>query len=145
MHHVPEQHGEVQREAVEHATPKLRLFAMSSPGRQVQPQGPSASERHTPIVDAPQPKPAGHPSMRESYLKRRERAPGEAVDVKLADRLSNVQRLDTHPSPDKQRSYYPETVENILTLSRRRPWFAMQFSAWRHVFSHLEARQQQES
>jgi guanosine-3',5'-bis(diphosphate) 3'-pyrophosphohydrolase len=83
-------------------------------------------------------------AARQSYLSRLEEAPGAAIDVKLADRLSNVQRLDTHPSPDKQRSYYRETVESILPLSSGRPWFATQFSQWRHVFSHLEAPQQEE-
>jgi (p)ppGpp synthase/HD superfamily hydrolase len=28
--------------------------------------------------------------------------------MKLADRLSNIQRLDTHPRPEKRRDYYNE-------------------------------------
>jgi guanosine-3',5'-bis(diphosphate) 3'-pyrophosphohydrolase len=82
--------------------------------------------------------------VRRSYLNRFEQAPGAAVDVKLADRLSNVQRLDTHPSADKQRLYYRETIENIVPLTAQRPWFATQFAAWQRTFRHLEAPERTE-
>jgi GTP pyrophosphokinase len=76
---------------------------------------------------------------RGDYLARLARAPAAALDVKLADRLSNVQRLDTHPRPDKRRAYYRETVESILPLAAGRPWFAARFGAWRQAFRHLES------
>ena len=84
-------------------------------------------------------------AARQSYLDRLERAPEQAVDVKLADRLSNVQRLDTHPRPEKQRSYYRETVETIVPLARRRPWFEQRFSSWRDAYRHLESPERAES
>lgn len=84
-------------------------------------------------------------AARDRYLRRLERAPDRAVDVKLADRLSNVQRLDTHPRPDKQRSYYRETVDSIMPLAVRRPWFATQFSSWRDAYRHLETPERSES
>jgi len=89
--------------------------------------------------------PAQADAARQTYLRRLERAPEAAVDIKLADRLSNVQRLDTHPRPDKRRSYYRETVDSIVPLARGRPWFEMQFASWRDAFRHLEAPQRSES
>jgi hypothetical protein len=53
------------------------------------------------------------------------------VLVKLADRLSNVQRLDRHPRPEKRRPYYRETVEWILPLAARVPFFDEEFGRWR--------------
>ncbi|HEX3733237.1 MAG TPA: HD domain-containing protein, partial [Mycobacteriales bacterium] len=41
-------------------------------------------------------------ALREDYLRRFEQAPYEVLVVKLADRYSNVQRLQTHPRPEKQ-------------------------------------------
>lgn len=75
---------------------------------------------------------------RRDYLARLQRAPAAALDVKLADRLSNVQRLDTHPRADKRRSYYRETVERIVPLAAGRPWFAAQFAAWQTAFRHVD-------
>jgi (p)ppGpp synthase/HD superfamily hydrolase len=77
-------------------------------------------------------------ASRRDYLARLRDAPAAALDVKLADRLSNVQRLDTHPRPEKQRSYYRETVESIVPLAAGRPWFAAQFAAWQNAFRYLE-------
>jgi (p)ppGpp synthase/HD superfamily hydrolase len=57
--------------------------------------------------------------------------------VKLADRLSNVQRLDTHPRPDKRRSYYQETLRSIVPLAQSHPWFRQWYAAWRNAFDHL--------
>ena len=74
---------------------------------------------------------------REAYLERLRSAPREALLVKLADRASNVQRLDTHPRPEKQRKYYAETVRTIVPLSSVHPWFADWYTTWQREFAHL--------
>lgn len=74
---------------------------------------------------------------RAAYLARLRTAPPDALLVKLADRLSNVQRLDTHPRPEKRRSYYLETVSSIVPLARSHPWFRQWYAAWRDAFAHL--------
>lgn len=71
---------------------------------------------------------------RAAYLDRLHDAPDEAILVKLADRLSNVQRLDTHPRPEKRRNYYDETIAAIVPLAERHPWFHDWYSAWRNEF-----------
>lgn len=71
-----------------------------------------------------------------AYLRRLRDAPRAAVLVKLADRMSNVQRLDQMP-PDFQRRYYAETVTYILPLAADEPWFAQWYAAWRGHFAHL--------
>lgn len=76
-------------------------------------------------------------ASRAAYLDRLRRAPGDAILVKLADRLSNVQRLNTHPRPEKARAYYDETVRSILPLAERHPWFRDWFGAWRTEFRAL--------
>jgi len=73
-----------------------------------------------------------------AYLRRLADAPDEAVLVKLADRLSNVQRLGTHPRPEKRRDYYRETVRFIVPLAERHPWFRAWFGAWRAESGHLD-------
>ncbi|PPK65265.1 HD domain-containing protein [Actinokineospora auranticolor] len=79
----------------------------------------------------------GREEARAAYLARLGSAPDDAVLVKLADRLSNVQRLDTHPRPEKARSYYAETVRSILPLAERHPWFRDWFHTWRLEFGAL--------
>lgn len=74
---------------------------------------------------------------REAYLTRLRSAPAEAVLVKLADRASNVQRLHTHPRPEKQRKYYAETVRTIVPLSSAHPWFAQWYETWQQEYAHL--------
>jgi guanosine-3',5'-bis(diphosphate) 3'-pyrophosphohydrolase len=74
---------------------------------------------------------------RQEYLARLKTAPADALLVKLADRLSNVQRLNTHPRPEKQRSYYQETVASIVPLAQTHPWFGTWYSTWQQEFSHL--------
>ena len=76
-------------------------------------------------------------AARLAYLRRLASAPPEAVLVKLADRLSNVQRLDRHPRPEKRRSYYRETVDWILPLAAGVPFFHEQFGRWRERFAEL--------
>ncbi|WP_063784106.1 HD domain-containing protein [Streptomyces sp. SBT349] len=74
---------------------------------------------------------------RAAYLARLRHAPDDALLVKLADRLSNVQRLDTHPRPEKRRSYYRETVRAIVPLAQSHPWFREWYAVWREAFAHL--------
>jgi (p)ppGpp synthase/HD superfamily hydrolase len=78
--------------------------------------------------------------VREKYFARLHSAPVKAIAIKLADRLSNVQKLDTHPRPEKQKAYYRETVEKIVPLASRIPWFDLQFEAWCERFSYLAER-----
>ncbi|OHV73636.1 hypothetical protein BCD48_33170 [Pseudofrankia sp. BMG5.36] len=49
-----------------------------------------------------------------------------------------VQRLGTHPRPEKRRDYYRETVRFIVPLAERHPWFRDWFDAWRAEFGHLD-------
>jgi (p)ppGpp synthase/HD superfamily hydrolase len=79
----------------------------------------------------------GKEAARLAYLRRLATAPPQAVLVKLADRLSNVQRLDRHPRPEKRRSYYRETVEWILPLAAGVPFFHEQFGRWRERYAEL--------
>jgi guanosine-3',5'-bis(diphosphate) 3'-pyrophosphohydrolase len=76
-------------------------------------------------------------AARVGYLRRLAAAPREAVLVKLADRLSNVQRLDRHPRPEKRRSYYRETVEWILPLAAGVPFFHEQYARWASRYAEL--------
>jgi guanosine-3',5'-bis(diphosphate) 3'-pyrophosphohydrolase len=75
--------------------------------------------------------------VRAAYLTRLRGAPDDALLVKLADRLSNVQRLDTHPRPEKHRSYYQETVRWIVPLAQSHPWFRQWYADWQDAFGHL--------
>lgn len=76
--------------------------------------------------------------VRERYLLRLRSAPPEVLRLKLADRFSNVQRLDTHPRPEKRRSYYRETCRHLLPLAAGVPWFEDAFARWREAHRHLE-------
>ncbi|GAB3978406.1 hypothetical protein GCM10029978_071030 [Actinoallomurus acanthiterrae] len=71
-----------------------------------------------------------------SYLRRLRDAPREAILVKLADRVSNVQTLDRMPL-DFQRRYHAETVTYIVPLAAGEPWFAAWFADWQERFAHL--------
>jgi (p)ppGpp synthase/HD superfamily hydrolase len=71
-----------------------------------------------------------------AYLRRLRDAPREAILVKLADRVSNVQTLDRMP-PDFQRRYHAETVTYIVPLAASEPWFAAWFAEWQEQFAHL--------
>lgn len=74
---------------------------------------------------------------RAAYLARLRGAPADALLVKLADRLSNVQRLDTHPRAAKRRSYYLETVRFVVPLAQSHPWFREWYADWRDAFAHV--------
>ncbi|GLZ03920.1 hypothetical protein Acsp03_13860 [Actinomadura sp. NBRC 104412] len=75
-------------------------------------------------------------AAKAAYLRRLRDAPRDAITVKLADRASNVQRLD-QVAPDFQRRYFAETVTYILPLAKDHPWFASWYAAWRERFAHL--------
>ncbi|GAA3945686.1 hypothetical protein GCM10023085_29750 [Actinomadura viridis] len=75
-------------------------------------------------------------AAKAAYLRRLRDAPREAIVVKLADRVSNVQRLEQMP-PDFQRRYYAETVTYILPLAEGHPWFAAWYEDWRRRYAHL--------
>jgi (p)ppGpp synthase/HD superfamily hydrolase len=75
---------------------------------------------------------------RADYLARLRAAPAAAVEVKLADRLSNVQRLRTHPRPEKRASYYRETVATIVPLAAGRPFFRQWYSQWQAEHADLD-------
>jgi (p)ppGpp synthase/HD superfamily hydrolase len=89
------------------------------------------------VTKPPRPEGASREEARAAYLDRLRGAPDDAILVKLADRLSNVQRLDTHPRPEKRRSYYDETVRSILPFAERHPWFRDWYDAWRTEFRPL--------
>ncbi len=79
----------------------------------------------------------GLEDARVRYLRGLRDAPEEALRVKLADRLSNVQNIGTLPRITKQRSYARETLEWIVPLAAREPWFARRFSAWQQHYAPL--------
>ncbi|MEV4114953.1 HD domain-containing protein [Nonomuraea sp. NPDC049695] len=64
------------------------------------------------------------------YLSSLVKAPSQAVLVKLADRVSNVQELQRMPWRF-QRRYYLETVAYIMPLAGVHPWFATWYGEWR--------------
>ena len=76
-------------------------------------------------------------AARLDYLRRLAAAPREAVLVKLADRLSNVQPLVRLPRTEKRRSYYQETVEWILPLAAGVPFFHEQYARWASRYAEL--------
>jgi (p)ppGpp synthase/HD superfamily hydrolase len=75
---------------------------------------------------------------RGAYLAALRDAPDAALAVKLADRLSNVQRLRTHPRPAKRASYYRETVATIVPLAAGRPWFEDWYRDWQAEHADLD-------
>lgn len=70
-------------------------------------------------------------AARLRYLNSLAEAPERAVWLKLADRLSNVQRLETHPRPAKRASYYAETVAHFLPLAEGHPYYERWYATWR--------------
>jgi (p)ppGpp synthase/HD superfamily hydrolase len=75
-------------------------------------------------------------AVRESYLRRLRDAPRDAVLVKLADRMSNVQTLRNLPQ-DRQRAYYAQTMTYIIPLAAGEPWFAAWYADWQAEFADL--------
>lgn len=88
-------------------------------------------------VTIPEPGPGEDSSaVREAYLRRLRHAPPDAVLVKLADRMSNVQTL-RNLTPDRQRAYYAQTVTHIVPLTAAQPWFAAWYAEWEADFADL--------
>ncbi len=75
-------------------------------------------------------------AVREAYLRRLRHAPPDAVLVKLADRMSNVQTL-RNLTPERQRAYYAQTVTHIVPLTAAQPWFAAWYAEWAADFADL--------
>jgi guanosine-3',5'-bis(diphosphate) 3'-pyrophosphohydrolase len=75
--------------------------------------------------------------VRTAYLEHLRTAPRRVLQLKLADRYSNAQRLETHPRPEKQASYAQETIEHFLPLAAEDPCFGPLFAAWRQRMEAL--------
>lgn len=75
-------------------------------------------------------------AAKAAYLRRLADAPPEAIGVKLADRVSNVQRI-WQVNPDMQRRYYAETVTYLLPLAEPFPFYRRWFEEWRKEFARL--------
>jgi guanosine-3',5'-bis(diphosphate) 3'-pyrophosphohydrolase len=75
-------------------------------------------------------------AVKKKYLQRLRDAPDDAILVKLADRVSNVQTL-RNLSPARQRAYYAQTVEYIMPLAARRNWFATWYARWQEAHRDL--------
>ncbi|RVX44120.1 HD domain-containing protein [Nonomuraea polychroma] len=80
-------------------------------------------------------KPRG--AAKGDYLGSLVKAPPQAVLVKLADRVSNVQELQ-RMSWRFQRRYYMETVASIMPLAGAHPWFAQWYAEWRRHWRRVE-------
>jgi guanosine-3',5'-bis(diphosphate) 3'-pyrophosphohydrolase len=88
-------------------------------------------------VTIPEPGPGeASAAVREAYLRRLRDAPPDAVLVKLADRMSNVQTL-RNLTPGRQRAYYAQTVTHIIPLTATQPWFAAWYAEWAADFADL--------
>ena len=79
---------------------------------------------------------ADRKAVKEAYLSRLQDAPDDAVLVKLADRVSNVQTLRNLRLP-KQRQYYAETVRYIIPLAAQRQWWAQWYASWQQAHRDL--------
>jgi len=66
---------------------------------------------------------------KEAYLTGLREAPEDAILVKLADRVSNVQTLRNLSLP-RQREYYAQTVTYIMPLAASRNWFGTWYASW---------------
>ena len=73
---------------------------------------------------------ADRKSAKEAYLQSFQRAPDDAILVKLADRASNVQTL-RNLGAARQSEYYAQTVRYIIPLAQPRDWWAGWYSIWR--------------
>jgi guanosine-3',5'-bis(diphosphate) 3'-pyrophosphohydrolase len=82
----------------------------------------------------------GSSTARERYLRGLRDAPRDAVLVKLADRMSNVQTLRNLPQ-HRQRAYYAQTVRYVIPLAAGEPWFAAWYANWQAEFADLAESQ----
>ena len=79
---------------------------------------------------------ADRKASKEAYLKGLAAAPDDAILVKLADRVSNVQTL-RRLAPQKQHEYYAQTVRYIIPLARDRAWWADWYASWEEAHRDL--------
>ena len=79
---------------------------------------------------------ADRKAVKEAYLTRLQDAPDDAILVKLADRVSNVQTLRNLRLP-KQRQYYAETLRYIIPLAAQRQWWAQWYASWQQAHRDL--------
>lgn len=75
-------------------------------------------------------------AAKAAYLQRLRQAPQEAIWVKLADRVSNVQRLYQMPA-DFQKRYHAETVTYVMPMAEGHPFFGPWYADWAQQFAHL--------
>jgi (p)ppGpp synthase/HD superfamily hydrolase len=87
-------------------------------------------------VTIPEAAPADKAAVKSAYLEHLAEAPDDAKLVKLADRVSNVQTL-RNLKPEKQRSYYAQTVAYIVPLASDFPWFADWYATWQQAHADL--------
>jgi guanosine-3',5'-bis(diphosphate) 3'-pyrophosphohydrolase len=74
--------------------------------------------------------------VKKASLHRLASAPRDAILVKLADRLSNVQTL-RNLGKDRQRAYYAQTVRYIMPLAAAEPWFDGWYRDWQAAHADL--------
>jgi (p)ppGpp synthase/HD superfamily hydrolase len=74
--------------------------------------------------------------VKRASLARLAAAPRDAILVKLADRLSNVQTL-RNLGLERQRAYYEQTVRYIVPLADAHPWFAAWYRDWQAEHADL--------
>jgi GTP pyrophosphokinase len=74
--------------------------------------------------------------VKEATLSKLAGAPNDAILVKLADRLSNVQTL-RELGEDRQRSYFAQTVRYIVPLADADPFFAAWYQDWQAAHADL--------
>jgi GTP pyrophosphokinase len=87
-------------------------------------------------VTKPEAGDADKKAVKEAYLKGLAEAPEDAILVKLADRVSNVQTLRNLALP-KQREYYAQTVRYVVPLAASRGWWALWYASWEEVHRDL--------
>jgi guanosine-3',5'-bis(diphosphate) 3'-pyrophosphohydrolase len=88
-------------------------------------------------VTIPEAGPGEDPAeVKEATLRHLAAAPKDAILVKLADRLSNVQTLRSL-GPARQRAYYAQTVRYIVPLADADPFFAAWYRDWQAAHADL--------
>jgi guanosine-3',5'-bis(diphosphate) 3'-pyrophosphohydrolase len=75
-------------------------------------------------------------AAKHAYLNHLKDAPDDAIVVKLADRVSNVQTL-RNLGLTKQREYYAQTVAYIMPLAASRAWWAAWYTTWQQAHRDL--------
>lgn len=80
--------------------------------------------------------PEAKKASKEAYLAGLAAAPEDAIQVKLADRVSNVQTLRNLALP-KQRDYYAQTVRFIMPLAASRDWWSVWYARWQEAHRDL--------